>query len=128
MKRKIRLIVTFQAIYQGPDHIPFEHAETTEQVDLVIPGMDTKFVVLPKVLEGVTDRVISNHNEQISIYFARQRELERDKGQLALWNNGKVTPAKVQVFEPEGEQTPEGDNDIELTPDEAAEVYQEFAS
>lgn len=124
MKRKIRLIVTFQAIYQGPEVIPFEFAETTEEIELVIPGLDTKFVVLPKVLEGVTDRVISNHNEQIATYFAKQREIERDKGQLALWNNVKVTPSKVQVFEP---QAQEGDNDIELTPEEAKEVYEEFA-
>lgn len=124
IKRKTRLIVTFQAIYQGPEDIQFEYAETTEQLELVIPGLDTKFVVLPKVLEGITDRVISTHNDQISAWLARQIEVNRSNGQLALWNGFRATEPEEPAASQEGASS---DNDIELTPDEAAEVYQEFA-
>lgn len=57
--RKIRLKVSFEASYEGDELIPWSESTVTEEVELVMPGMDTKYVVLPKVLEGVTDRVIS---------------------------------------------------------------------
>lgn len=123
VKRKIRLIVTFQAIYQGPDIIPNEYAVTTEEIELVIPGLDTKFVVLPKVLEGVTDKVISTHNEQISIYFAKQIEINRRDGQLSLWNGANGKNGTNGQNGANGQE----DNDLELTPEEAREVYEEFS-
>ena len=131
-KRKIKLVVTFKAVYQGDEYVPFEYAETKEEMELVIPGLDPKFVVLPKILEGITDKVISAHNEQIAIYFNKKMAEELQSGQLGLFATGKVKESDNgivhEITMPGPAEPGDEDSDIELTADEAKEVYEEFAA
>lgn len=79
-KRQIALTVTFVARYVGEDE---ELQEVTEELDaeesiaLVIPELDPKNVVLPKVLEGVTIAVIEAHQRNINKFYREKAERER---------------------------------------------------
>lgn len=128
MSRKIKLVVTFKAVYQGDEYVPYEYAETKEEMELVIPGLDPKFVVLPKILEGITDKVISAHNEQIAIYFNKKMAEELQSGQLGLFATGKIKKTDFDAFADAEAEPEREDGDIELTADEAKEVYEEFAA
>ena len=128
MSRKIKLVVTFKAVYQGDEYVPYEYAETKEEMELVIPGLDPKFVVLPKILEGITDKVISAHNEQIAIYFNKKMAEELQSGQLGLFATGKSKKTDFDAFANVQAEPGDEDGDIELTAEEAKEVYEEFAA
>lgn len=81
-KQQIALVVTFTAQYMGEDEELLEVADSLvaeETVSLIIPQMEDKFVVLPKVLEGVTSAVISEHQGKIGKFRAAKLEEERKK-------------------------------------------------
>lgn len=97
-KRQIALTVTFMAQYVGEDEELVEVAEklqAEETVALVIPELDSKYVVLPKVLEGVTCNVIAAHQRNINKYYidkaTKEKEArERERMLFAMPNgNGK---------------------------------------
>lgn len=92
-KGKIVLTIDFQAVFQRDDeYIPESEVTALEQVSLVIPGMDSKFVVLPKVLEGVTDKVITQLNAMVADYYRKKAEQEKreaeEKLRPSFWSNG----------------------------------------
>lgn len=92
-KGKIVLNIEFVAVFQKDDEfIPTDEVTATEQVSLVIPGMDSKFVVLPKVLEGVTDKVITQLNAMVADYYRKKAEQEKreadEKLRPSFWGNG----------------------------------------
>lgn len=76
MKRQIVLEVTFKAIALSDEYIP-ESTMAEETVTLVMPNLDNKFVVFPKVLEGVTIGVIRNHQENVRSFLSKKAEEER---------------------------------------------------
>lgn len=95
-KRQIALTVMFTAQYVGEDEELLEVAEqldAEETVALVIPELDDKYVVLPKVLEGVTCSVIAAHQRNINKYYIdkaakEKEEAERKKMLFAMPTNG----------------------------------------
>lgn len=94
-KKSIELRVTFEAVYKSSDeYIPADEVTATQEVVLQIPGMESKFVVLPKVLEGVTDRVITELNAMVADYYRKQAEEKKLAAELAmcptLWSNGRA--------------------------------------
>lgn len=91
-KGKIILNIEFVAMFQKSDeYIPEDEVTATEQVSLVIPGMDSKFVVLPKVLEGVTDKVITQLNSMVGEYYRKKAEEEKRQAEEQMrpsfWSN-----------------------------------------
>jgi len=76
-KQQIALVVTFQAAYMGDDRDMPDDTTVEETVSLIIPQMDEKFVVFPKVLEGVTDQVIKIHRAKVNDYLAKKATEER---------------------------------------------------
>lgn len=100
-KGKIILSIEFVALFQKDDeYIPQDEVTATERVSLVIPGMDSKFVVLPKVLEGVTDKVITQLNSMVSDYYRKKAEEAKRQAEEQMrpsfWSNG-VTLEKVEA-------------------------------
>ncbi len=78
MSRTIRLDVQFVAtIHDTAEAIPVEFREATDAVTIVVPVLDPKYVVFPKMLEGVTDRVISQLHEKVAAYYAKKRQEEQ---------------------------------------------------
>lgn len=81
-KQQIALVVTFTAQYMGEDEELLDVADSLvaeETVSLIIPQMEDKFVVLPKVLEGVTSAVISEHQKKIGDFRTKKREEEKKR-------------------------------------------------
>lgn len=77
MKRSIRLDVHFVATISDPGNpIPHEFNEANETISIEIPVLDPKFVVFPKMLEGVTDRVISQLHEKVAAWHAKKAKEE----------------------------------------------------
>lgn len=100
-KGKIVLNIEFVAVFQKDDEfIPVDEVTATEQVSLVIPGMDSKFVVLPKVLEGVTDKVITQLNGMVGEWYRKKAEEEKRRKEEEIrpsfWSNG-ATLEKVEA-------------------------------
>lgn len=83
-KRRIELTVRFVACYVGDDAELEAETVVEETTSLVIPQLDDKFVVFPKVLEGITAQVIEAHNKKVfDVPIERDRkekeEREREK-------------------------------------------------
>jgi hypothetical protein len=94
-KRKVELHVTFEAVYKvDGEYIPEGEVTALEEMTLVIPNMDTKFVVLPKVLEGVTDRVMAQLDTMVADYYRKQAEekkrQEAEQLRPSFWGNGTI--------------------------------------
>ena len=94
-KKSIELRVTFEAVYKSSDeYIPADEVTSVEEMTLTIPHIDSKFVVLPKVLEGITDRAITALGAMVSEYYRKQAEEKKLTAELAirptLWSNGKA--------------------------------------
>jgi hypothetical protein len=84
-KRRIALLVTFVASYVGDDQELEELTTVEETASLVIPQLDDKFVVFPKVLEGVTAQVIAAHNSKVYGILeerARKEKEERERAKM----------------------------------------------
>ena len=85
MSKTIRLDVQFTATISDTDeHIPHEYSEATEVVTLVFPKLDAKYVVFPKVLEGMTDRIIGQLQEKMAAYYAKKAKEEERLRQAAM--------------------------------------------
>lgn len=82
-RQQIALVVTFQAAYVGDDHDVPDETTVEETMSLIIPQMEEKFVVLPKVLEGVTDRVIKAHRARMDEYRSKKAAEERARKERA---------------------------------------------
>ena len=83
-KRQMRLTVTFRVEYEGDDKEMLLESDTMiaeETAALVIPQMEDKFVVLPKVLEGVTSSVIAKHNGLIREFYDRKNAREKEEAE-----------------------------------------------
>lgn len=83
MARKIILEVTFRAESQSDEYIPAD-TMAEETVMLTIPNLESKYVIFPKVLEGVTIGVIRSHLAKVGAYLnkieadeRRRREFEQ---------------------------------------------------
>lgn len=75
MSKTIRLDVQFTATISDTDEpIPHEYSEAAEVVTLVFPKLEAKYVVFPKVLEGMTDRIIGQLQEKMAAYYAKEEE------------------------------------------------------
>ena len=88
-KRQIELTVRFEAIIRGgEEHVPMTEVCAENSITLMMPIMDTKYAVFPKVLEGVTERVIDELNSQYAAWLQKKREEEKRKKEEAgyMWN------------------------------------------
>lgn len=96
-KKKIELKVNFEAIIVNNvtdgDYIPSDEVFAEESITLTMPVLDTKYVVLPKVLEGVTDRVIAELNGKYSEFLqkkaAEEKRRREEAVQPSFWRNGE---------------------------------------
>lgn len=88
MKNRIRLVVTFEANYAGDELAP-ESTRVNDEVVLEVPYLDEKYVVIPKVLEGVTSKVIERHREAVFAWreaeAAKKKARDERRKMLALW-------------------------------------------
>lgn len=93
VKKQIELSVKFEAFIRSDDeHVPMSEVFAENAITLIIPVMDTKYTVFPKVLEGVTERVIDELNAQY-VEWLRQKLEEKKRNeeeQSFLWNQNKV--------------------------------------
>lgn len=92
-KRQINLRVSFTAIIEDDGaYIPSDEVFAENTVELTTPVLDAKFVVFPKLLEGVTDAVITELREKYSLYLQKKAEekkrLEEEK--RFLWNQARL--------------------------------------
>jgi hypothetical protein len=85
-KPKIELTVTIIARYVGDEVMPASTI-VEETVSLIIPRMDDKFVVFPKVLEGATLSVIEEHSKRVQDW-----EAEQDKQKRQAQERAKMLP------------------------------------
>lgn len=81
-KRQIILDVIITATSRSEDYIPSDTA-ATESVTLIIPSMEDKFVVFPKILEGATLNVIKSHQAKMSAYLNKKADEERKRREYA---------------------------------------------
>lgn len=109
MSSHIHLIVSFHVQTISDDtYIPPE-CNITEEVALTFPTMESKFVVFPKLVEGATERVISQHAEKVASYLYKQADEKRkaeERKQLDLWNQANEG-AGVEIDPAELEREPE---------------------
>lgn len=82
MKRQIVLEVTIRAISTSEEYIP-QSTAAEEVVMLTIPNMEYKFVVFPKVLEGLTISVIKAHQDNVRSYLSEKADEERKRNEYA---------------------------------------------
>lgn len=83
--KQIELTVTFQATYRDhEDPVPASEVTAVNNVQLLIPFLDSKFVVFPKMLEGVTDRVITELGALVAEYYRRKTEQEKAEQEEAF--------------------------------------------
>lgn len=75
-KQQISLNITFQASYLGDDPDVPDSTTVEENLTLIIPAIEEKYVVLPKVLEGITTQVIEVHRKRVMAY--RDQKSMRD--------------------------------------------------
>ncbi len=81
MEGHIRLFVTFSADYIGSD-APAGDTGATETVELTLPYIDGKYIVMPKLLEGVMDKTIEAHRGKLyreNAKMAEEKRIEREK-------------------------------------------------
>ena len=98
MKGKISLVVTMSAEYVGVDAPPGDTG-ATETGSITLPYIDGKYIVMPKLLEGVMDKVIESHvrllDEQLA-KVAEVRRLERERQariQLGIFDDSEESEA-----------------------------------
>lgn len=85
MSKTIRLDVQFTATISDTDeHIPLEFNHANEVVTVVLPMLDAEYVVFPKMLEGVTDRVISQLHTKLSAWYTKKAKEEERLRQAAM--------------------------------------------
>lgn len=88
-KRQIVLQVNFTALIEDDDiHIPPSEVFSANTVTLTMPVLDPKFVIFPKLLEGVTDSVVTELRAKYSQYL-HKKEMERKKEEEEkkfMWN------------------------------------------
>lgn len=81
-KKRIELSVIFVATYIDPDNdIPADQSAASEEMQLTLPNLDSKFVVLPKVLEGITERVIKEMDGKVMDFYRQKAEKEKQRKQ-----------------------------------------------
>lgn len=76
-RRHIRLEVTIRAVVQGGDEYIPESTAAYDTVTVDIPGMDKRFVVFPKVIEGATQNVIAELHANVGSYLNKKDLEER---------------------------------------------------
>lgn len=92
-KRQINLRVTFTAIIEDDGaYIPADEVFAENTVALTTPVLDPKFVIFPKVLEGVTDSVISELREKYSLYLQKKADEKKrqEEEKRFLWNQSRL--------------------------------------
>lgn len=107
-KKQIRLHVEFTATYFDPDNpIPYDESEATLATDLAIPVIDPKFIVFPKVLEGITDQVVTELKAKVADFHRKQFEEEKrrkeEAQQPSFWRNGHGEEGEPETEEALGE-------------------------
>jgi predicted RNase H-like nuclease (RuvC/YqgF family) len=88
-KKQIELNVKFEAVIRSEDeHVPVTEVFAENGITLLMPVMDTKYAVFPKILEGVTERVIDELNAQYGAWLQKKHEEEKRKKEEAsyMWN------------------------------------------
>lgn len=87
--KTIELTVNFTARIRSQDeHVPTSEVYGQESITITMPILDTRYTVFPKVLEGVTNRVIAELNARYSEWLhVQQQEAERQAEEKEfLWN------------------------------------------
>lgn len=93
MKRQINLRVTFTAIIEDDGaFIPSDEVFAENTIELKTPVLDAKFVVFPKLLEGVTDSVITELREKYGMYLQKKAEEKKrtEEESRFLWNQARI--------------------------------------
>lgn len=96
MARKIVLEVTFRAVSESDEYIPSD-TMAEETVMLTIPNLESKYVVFPKVLEGVTIGVIRSHLAKVSAYLNKKDAEERRRREFEQMQLTYQVPHSTRV-------------------------------
>lgn len=101
-KKQIILQVNFTAIIEDDDvHVPASEVFSQSTVSLTMPVLDPKFVVFPKLLEGVTDSVVTELRMKYSSYL-QKKDLERKKVEEEkrfLWNQPDLDESEAKLVD-----------------------------
>lgn len=117
MTRHIALTIQFSAqTIDSEEYMPLE-TEAEEVLTLTIPWINEKYIIFPKVIEGVCGRVISAHQTKVRTHLDKKAEEERKRReweQSGLWaGNGRP---------PEDEEGDEDGEGVTDHVDESVEV------
>lgn len=95
-RQYINLSYTITVNTTSDDYLPPD-LEVTETINLELPGIDSKYIVVPaKVVEGVTERVITEHRAKVREYRDQQIQREKDERQRSLWEGGATLVTVVR--------------------------------
>lgn len=110
MRRHIALSITIQAqIVGGDEYIP-DSTAAHEDVVITLPVVDSKFFVFPKVIEGVTQSVVSQLRDNVSAYFDKKRADEKRRKEFEQMKLTYPDADPDQLDSVEGDESPFDDD------------------
>ncbi len=87
-KGQISLTVTVQAEWMGEEFLP--DSTVREMITLTFPLMEEKFVVFPKIMEGVTFGVVESHRRKVESALYEIEKVKKEKEKLEQWTQGSM--------------------------------------
>lgn len=87
----INLTYTINVSTSGDEYLP-ANLDVTETITMQFPSVDPKYTVPPaKLVEGVTERVITEHRAKVRDYLDQRDAKEQMDAQMGLFATGAVT-------------------------------------
>ncbi len=91
-RQYINLTFTINVSTTHSDEYLPVNLEVTETITLQFPSVDPKYTVPPaKLVEGVTERVITEHRARVRDYLDQKAEQDKEERQIGLWATPNVT-------------------------------------
>ena len=96
-RQYINLTFTINVSTTAEDYLPAD-LEVTETITLQFPNVDPKYTVPPaKLVEGVTERVITEHRAKVRDYRDQQAQREKEERQRTLWEGHDLGGERVTI-------------------------------
>jgi len=84
-RQYINLTFTINVSTTAEDYLPAD-LEVTESITIQFPSVDPKYTVPPaKLVEGVTERVITEHRAKVRDYLDQKAAKAKEERQIGLW-------------------------------------------
>ena len=91
---KLNLIMTFHVYTDGA---PAE-TEVEDSLVLSVPVLNSKYVQLPKVIEGVTERIVETHNRKVNAWELQEEKEEAERRRRPrLWDSPSSDEEEVDT-------------------------------